>query len=72
MCEDISHLGDLMFHQMLVEGVSDLHPTDERGGTHIVIAVIHQNHLALEITDILFEALPRLHPDGEKVAFVLL
>jgi len=38
-------------------GVSDLHLTDERGGSYVIIAVIYQSYLALEITDILFEAL---------------
>jgi len=70
--EDVPHLGDLVFHQMLVEGRGDLHHTDERGGNHVVIAVIHQSHLALEITDLLFEALLKLPLDGEKVVVVLL
>ena len=49
-----------------------MHLTDKRDDIHVVIAVIHQSHLALEIIDILFEALPRLHLDGEKVIVVLL
>ena len=70
--EDIPHLDDLMFHKMFVEGVGDLHPTYERNDNYVIIAVIHQSHLALKITDILFEALPSLHFDGEEVAVVLL
>jgi len=27
--EDVSHLGDLMLHQVLVNGVGDLQPTNE-------------------------------------------
>jgi len=55
-----------MLHQVFV-GVRDLQPTDERSGNHVVIAVIHQSHLALKIIDILHEALSRLHLDGEEV-----
>ena len=49
--ENILHLGDFVLHQMFVERVGDLQPTD---GSHVVIAVIHQSHLALKITDIMF------------------
>ena len=54
-----------MFHQILV-GVGDLQPTDERDGSYVVITVIHQSYLALEITDILLDTLPRLHFDCEE------
>ena len=69
--EDGPHLGDLVFHQMFVEGVGDLHPTDERDDNHFAITVIHHSHLALEIMNILFEAHLRLHLDGEEVIVVL-
>jgi len=49
-----------------------LQPTDECSNAYIVIAVIHQGHSALEITDEIFEALSRLHLDREKVIVVLL
>ena len=49
---------------MFVEEVRDLHPTNERGGNHVVIAIIYQSHLALEITDILF---PGLYLEGKVV-----
>jgi len=52
--------------------VGDLQLTDERDDNHVVFAVMHQNHLALKITDILFEALLRLHLDGEEVVAFLL
>jgi len=61
-----------VFHQMFLEIVGDLQPTDEHDDSHAVIAIIHQSHLALEITDILLEALPRLHFDGDEVVVVLL
>jgi len=56
---------------MFIKRVGNLHPTDERSDNHVVIVVIHQNYLALEITDILFEAFPRLHLDGEEVVILL-
>jgi len=70
MSEDVPQLGDLMFHQILVEGVGDLQPTDKQGGSYIIIAVIHQSHLTLKIIDILLEALSRLHLDGEELVVV--
>ena len=57
---------------MLVERIGDLQPLDERRDGHVVIAVIHQGHLALEITDIVLKILPRLHPDSEEVIAVFL
>jgi len=39
---------------------------------HVIIAVIHQGYLALEITNIIFDALSELHFDREKVIVVLL
>jgi len=39
---------------------------------HIIIAVIHQVHLALEIIDIKFEALSKLHLDHKEVIAILL
>jgi len=57
---------------MFVKGVGDLQPTDECSDNHIIIVVIHQGHLALKITDVMFEALSRLHLDREEVIVVLL
>ena len=51
---------------MFVEGVGDLQPTNEYSGSHIVIAVIHKGHLALKITDKMFEALSGLYLDLRK------
>jgi len=48
--QDISHLDDFILHQVFVR-VGDLQPTDECSGNHVVIAAIHQGHLALKITD---------------------
>ena len=45
------HLSDFMLHQVLVEGMSDLQPTDELRDSYIVVAIIRQGHLDLEITD---------------------
>ena len=46
--------------------------TDEHNGSYVVIAVIYQGHLALEITNVMFEALFGLHLDRKKVIAVLL
>ena len=61
-----------MFHYIFVERVGDLQRTDEHSGSHIVIADIHQSYLALEIADILLEALLRLHFDDKEVVVILL
>ena len=52
--------------------MEDLQPTDECSGSHIVIAVIHQGHLAFEITDVMFEVLSGLHLDRKEMIIVLL
>ena len=70
--ENVPHLDNFMLHQVFVEGIGELQPTDERIGSHVVIAVIHQGHLALEITGVIFEALPRLHLDYEEVIIIFL
>jgi len=60
-----------MLHQVFV-GVGGLQPADERRGSHSVIAIIHQGHQALEITNVMFEALFELHFDCKEVIDVLL
>ena len=39
-----SHFGNLVHHYMfiLVERVGDLQPINERGGSHVVIVLIHE------------------------------
>ena len=69
--EVVPHLGDFMLHQVLVEEVGDLQSTDECCGSHIVVTVIDQSHLALEKTDIVLR-LPGLHFDREEVIAVFL
>ena len=70
--EDVPHSGDFMLHQVFVEGLRDLQPTDKRNDSHVVIAIIHQRHLALEVTDVIIEALSGLHLDRGKVIDVIL
>ena len=60
-----------MLHQVFI-GVGNLQPTDERSGNYVVIAVIHQCHLTLKITDLMFEALSGFHLDREKVISIFL
>jgi len=57
---------------VFVKGVGDLQSTDEHCRCNIFIAVIYQSHLALEITNVMLEALYGLHLDGEEVVVVLL
>ena len=68
--KNVSHVGDLILHKMFV-GVGDLHPTDEHGGSYVIVPVIYESHLALKITDILFETLPNFHLDGKEETDVL-
>jgi len=68
--EDIPHVGDIILHQMFVEGVGDLQPTDEGGNDYILIAVVHQGQLALEIINVALQTLPSFHVDREEVVDV--
>ena len=65
--EDVPHLGYFILHQLLVEKVSDLQPIDECSSNFVIIAIIYQVHLALEISDVVLEALFWLHLDHEEV-----
>jgi len=60
-----------MLHQVFI-GVGGLQPADEHSGSHSAIAIIHQGHLALEITDVMSEALFGLHFNCKEVIDVLL
>ena len=68
--EDVPHPGDFLLHQVFVERVGDLQSSDECCSSHVVIVVIHKGHLALEITDIVLEALSGLHFDCEEMIVV--
>ena len=50
--KNIPHLGDAILHQMFVEGVGDLQSTDEGGSGYVLIAVVHQGHLALKVINV--------------------
>jgi len=39
--EDVPHLDDFILHQVLIERIGDLQPTNERHDSNIVVAVIH-------------------------------
>jgi len=54
-----------------LKGMAVLQPTDEHDSSDVIATVIHQRQLALEITDIAFEAFFLLHTNGEKVVVVL-
>ena len=68
----MSHIVDLMLHQVPVKGVSDLQLTNKRCRHNVFIAIICQSHVALEIMNVMLEALPGLYLDGDEViAFFL-
>jgi len=69
--EDVPHLSDFILYQVLVR-VGDLQPSDKHCGSQVVITVIHQDHQALKITNIVLKTLPRHHVDSEKVIIFLL
>jgi len=68
--EDVPHPGDFLLYQVFV-GVGDLQPIDEHNDSHVIAVAIHQGHLTLKITDVIFEALSELHLDHEEVIAVL-
>ena len=70
--EDVPHPGDFMLYQVFAERAKNLQPIDEHCSNHVAVAFIHQVHLALEITDMILEALSRLHLNcKEVIAFLL-
>ena len=74
MCsdKDIPHLGDVVLHQMFIEWVGDLQPTDEGGNDYILVTVVYQGHLILDVVDVILQTLPRFHLDGEEMIVVSL
>ena len=68
--EDIPHLGDVILHQMFVEGVGELKSTNEGGSSYVLVAVAHQDHLALEVINIALQSLPSFYLDREEVVDV--
>jgi len=54
--QNILHVGDVVLHQVFVEGMIDLQSGDEGSCGDIIIVVIKQGHLALKITDIVLES----------------
>jgi len=65
--EDVPHFSDFVFNRVLVKKVGDLQLTNECCRHIIFITVMYLSHLALVITDVVLEAIPKLHLDGEKV-----
>jgi len=68
--EDIPHLADVILHQMFIEEVGDLQPTDEGGSVYVLVAVVHQGHLALEIINVVLQTPSIFHLYREKVVVV--
>ena len=61
-----------MLDEVLVQGVRNLQPVDERESRDIVIAVRDLDELALEEEDVRLEHVTLPHLDGEEVIVVLL
>ena len=70
--KNIPHPGDVILHQMFVEGIDDLQPIDEGGGGYILVAVVYQSHLTLEIVNIVHQAFSGFRLDCEEVVVVSL
>ena len=65
--KDIPHLGDVVLHQMFIEWVGDLQPTDEGGNDCILVTVVYQGHLVLDVVDVILQTLPRFRLDREEM-----
>ena len=68
--KNIPHPGDVVLHQVFIEGIGDLQPADEGDGDHILVAVAYQGHLTLKIFNIIFQALPDFHLNCEEAVVV--
>ena len=52
--------------------MGDLQPTDERCSGNVFIAFVHQRYPALEVADVVFQALPWFHFYHEEIVVILL
>ena len=50
--QNIPHLGDVILHQLFVEEIGELQPTDKGSGSYILIAVVYQGHLTLKVVNV--------------------
>ena len=66
----ITYFGYAILHQMFAEGVGDLQPTDEGGSGYVLIAIVHEIHLALKVINIALQTLSNFHLDCEEVVVV--
>ena len=69
--KDISHLGDVILHQIFIEGDGNLQSTDEEVNDYVLITVVYQGHLALKVVDIALQALLRFHFNYEEMVVVI-
>ena len=66
--KDIPHPGDVILHQMFVEGIGDLQPLMKTATT--TFSLLYQGHLTLKVVNIVFQTLPSFHLDYEEVIVV--
>jgi len=68
---NVFQVGDIMLHQVFVEGMVGLQSSSECSCDNIIITVTDQRYLTLKITDIALEGFSVLHLDCKKMIAVL-
>jgi len=68
--EDIPYLGDGILHQMFIEGVGNLKPTDEGSDGYVLVAVVYQRPLTLKVGNVVLQTVPSFRLDCEEVVDV--
>jgi len=54
---NLVHPSDIVLQKLLVQGVNDLHPDDERECRDVLVAVGDPGHSALKVADVRFGAI---------------
>ena len=47
-----------------------MQPTNEGGGSYVLATVVYRGHLALEVVDVVLQALPGRHLNREEMVIV--
>ena len=69
--ENFAHPSNIVLEEVLVHGVRNLQPVDERESRDIFIAVRDLDELSLEEIDVRLEHVTLSHLDGEVLLFFL-
>ena len=70
--QDFAHLSDIVLQEVIVQGMRDLHPTNEHERGDVLTTVGDFGQLALEVADIRFEIVALPYLDSEKIVIVSL